>query len=51
VEKWRYTLLEHAQTATDISIDKARLENIDSEVKIIHGGRDQIVDIENRGNL
>ncbi|EHK01470.1 hypothetical protein HRED_08181 [Candidatus Haloredivivus sp. G17] len=33
-EKWRSTLLEHAQIATDISVDKAYLEKIDSEVKL-----------------
>lgn len=47
VEKWRSTKLKHAQTATDISVDKSFLEKIDSEVKIIHGTEDQIVDIEN----
>ncbi|MFO7793811.1 MAG: alpha/beta hydrolase [Candidatus Nanohaloarchaea archaeon] len=47
VEKWRSTQLEHAQTATDISVDKAYLEKINSEVRIIHGTEDQVVDIEN----
>jgi len=28
VEKWKSTLLKHAQTATDISVDKAHLEKI-----------------------
>ena len=47
VEKWRSTLLEHAQTATDISVDKAYLEKIDSEVKIIHGTEDEVINVEN----
>jgi len=47
VEKWRSTLLKHAETATDISVDKDHLEQIDSEVKIIHGTGDQVVSIEN----
>ena len=47
VEKWRSTLLKHAQTATDISVDKTYLEKIDSKAKIIHGTEDQAVDIEN----
>jgi pimeloyl-ACP methyl ester carboxylesterase len=46
-EKWRSTLLEHAQIATDISVDKAYLEKIDSEVKIIHGTEDEVIDVEN----
>jgi esterase/lipase len=46
-EKWRSTLLEHAQTATDISVDKAYLEKIDSEVKIIHGTEDEVINVEN----
>lgn len=47
VEKWRSTLLKHAQTATEISVDEAYLENIDSEVKIIHGTEDVVVDVDN----
>ena len=47
VEKWRSTLLKHAQKATDISVGKAYLAKIDSEVKIIHGTEDQVVDIKN----
>lgn len=47
VEKWRSTLLEHAQKATDISVDKTYLEQIDFEVRIIHGTEDQVVSIEN----
>lgn len=47
VEKWGSTLLKHAKTATDISVDKVYIEQIDSEVKIIHGSEDQVVSIEN----
>ena len=47
VEKWRSTLLKHAQTATDISVDKSFLGKIDSRVKIIHGTEDEVVDVGN----
>ncbi len=47
VEKWRSTLLKHAQTATDISLEKAYLEKINSELQIIHGTEDEVVEIEN----
>ncbi len=47
VEKWRSTKIKHAKTATDISVDKTFLGKINSEVKIIHGTEDQVVDIEN----
>ena len=46
-EKWKSAQLKHAQTATDISIDEAFLKKIDSEVKILHGTKDKVVDIKN----
>lgn len=47
VEKWKSTWLKHAQTATEISVDKAFLEKIEFEVKIFHGAEDEVVDTEN----
>jgi len=46
-EKWRSTLLEHAQTPADISVDSNHLRDINSKVKIIHGTEDKVVDMEN----
>lgn len=47
VDKWRSTLLKHAQTATDILIDEDYLEDLDLNTKIIHGTEDEVVSIEN----
>ena len=47
MEKWKSARLKHAQAATDISVDKEFLEMIGSDVKIIHGTEDEVVDIEN----
>ena len=46
VEKWRSTLLGQASTATDISIGEERLNEIDAEVRIFHGTKDEVVDVD-----
>lgn len=47
VEKWRSTTLDHASTATDITIHTSDLKQLPSNTLLIHGEQDQIVDVEN----
>lgn len=46
VEKWRSTSLDHASTATDITMDTSDLEALDVETLLVHGEKDQIVDVD-----
>lgn len=47
VSKWRSSLLEHASTATDVSIDRKYLEDLDFHTLIVHGTEDEVVDASN----
>ena len=47
VDKRISTLLEHASTATNISIDRNYLENLDMPTLIVLGTEDEVVDVSN----